>query len=389
MNKCVLVHSGNRDGYQVALALKQAGMLKYLITDDFFLRKIRPQELNPFVRISYLAFIFSLLNRVVKSGNLNRYKDRELSKTAFQYSDKTVDIDFLVSYSYYSEPLFTLYKKKKILFQLHPHPLSVRNIFENEIKLNPVSKKSLSEEHELLLLPSELNKLIKEPTNADHIIVASTFTKKTLVENGIEPDKIKVVPYGVSQTHFKEKPVYYRKSDNLKILFVGSWNQRKGLSYLASSIKVLQAKGLNIELTLTGRGIIDKNLVEQYDLKNVHYHLNVPLKELILNYHQADVFVFPSLCEGFGLVILEAMSCGVPVITTENTAGSDILTEGVDGFIVPIHNIEILAQRLEYLYYHPEENIKMGKNAAETARQFTWEKFRKGIVTTVDEFEKG
>ena len=385
-NKFIVIHSGSRDNYQLALALEEQNMLKYFVTDDYILRKQKPPELKKYVKTSYGALILALVYKVFPSGKINILKDKILSLFAYNLVkyDKNVAV---ISYSYYAAYIFHHFKGRKILFQLHPHPLSIRRIFENEIVLNPISKDSLKKEHEFLMNSAELNRLVEEPIYANHIIVSSTFTKNTLLDNGIESNKIKVVPYGVSQNNFKEKPAYQRVPGKLKVIFVGSWNQRKGLSYLASSIKNLQTKGLNIQLTIIGRGIIDKNLVLQYNLKDVEYGLNLPLNELINRYHESDVFVLPSLCEGFGHVILEAMSCGLPVITTENTAGPDLLTEGVNGFIVPINNVEILSQRLEYLYYNPEENIKMGRSAAGRAKEFTWEKFRRGIITTLDEYE--
>lgn len=386
MKDFILVHSGNRDFYQVALALQEHGYLKYLVTDDFKFRKDGPAQLAPYVRTSAMAMFVTLLIRFLRKGSLNSVKDNYLSKVAYQLAKKNSG-NKVLAYSYYSNYVFAHFNGKKILFQLHPHPVSVRNIFLEEISIHPESRVSLSQEHELQLPDNEFNRMAGESLHADHIIVASGFTKRTLIENGIGPEKIKIVPYGVNHDIFVERKEYKRNKDALKVLFVGSLNQRKGLSYLASAIKRLQDKSCNIEFIVTGRGIVDKELVLKYGLKNVVIRLNVTRKELVSIYHDADVFVFPSLCEGFGHVILEAMSTGLPVIATENTAGPDIITDDFDGFIVPVRCVDTLVEKLEHLYYNPDANCTMGKRAAKTAKKYTWENFRKGIITVIDEFD--
>ena len=112
-----------------------------------------------------------------------------------------------------------------------------------------------------------------------------------------------------------------------------------------------------------------------------------PVPHNLLNqyYGQGSVFVFPSLAEGFGLVLLEAMACGIPVITTPNTAGPDILTDGVEGFIVPIRDVEALKAKLEWCYEHPQELAEMGLAARRRAEELTWGRYRSTLVGRVQE----
>jgi glycosyltransferase involved in cell wall biosynthesis len=173
-----------------------------------------------------------------------------------------------------------------------------------ELDANPKAWKSISQEHELSLSNKKFEALCREPMGADFIIAASSFTKSTLIDNGIAEERIRILPYGVNHDIFKNRRVFKRETGRLKILFAGSWNQRKGLSYLAASIKALQEKNLAIELILVGRGIMDKNLISSFGINNVTYNFNVNLKDLVAIYHDADIFAFPSLCEGFGHVIL-------------------------------------------------------------------------------------
>ena len=98
-------------------------------------------------------------------------------------------------------------------------------------------------------------------------------------------------------------------------------------------------------------------------------HLTRP--DLAEAYRDSDVFVFPSLVEGMGLVVLEAMACGLPVIVSPNGPG-DLVRDGVDGFVIPIRDPEAIRDRLERLYRDPLLRAEMGRNARARALQYDW-----------------
>jgi glycosyltransferase involved in cell wall biosynthesis len=95
---------------------------------------------------------------------------------------------------------------------------------------------------------------------------------------------------------------------------------------------------------------------------------------------EADLFVFPSLAEGFGLVIGEAMSCGVPVLTTTNTGGPELITDGREGWCVPAHDAGALAERIEWAYSNRDELYEMGRRARSRAEQWTWADYRRKLA---------
>ena len=101
------------------------------------------------------------------------------------------------------------------------------------------------------------------------------------------------------------------------------------------------------------------------------------------------MLVFPSLFEGFGLVLLEAMSRGTTVITTAHTAGPDLLEEGVDGFVVPIRSAAAIAEKLEWLLREPARCRAMGQAARRKAAACSWEAYRQGNVGAVEGCEEG
>jgi glycosyltransferase involved in cell wall biosynthesis len=107
--------------------------------------------------------------------------------------------------------------------------------------------------------------------------------------------------------------------------------------------------------------------------------IGLPQQELVRRMHEADIFVLPSLAEGFAHVILEAMSCGLPVIATPHTCAPDVIVDGKHGFIVPIRDSERIAERLAWAIDRRTELASMGEAAALQARLFTWERFRSGV----------
>jgi glycosyltransferase involved in cell wall biosynthesis len=98
-----------------------------------------------------------------------------------------------------------------------------------------------------------------------------------------------------------------------------------------------------------------------------------------------DVMVFPSLFEGCALVLLEALSQGVPVITTSHTGASDFLSDGEDGFIVPIRDAMAVAEKLELLAGDRELLAAMSQAATRKAAQRSWEQYRNHLTTVVQQ----
>ena len=213
---------------------------------------------------------------------------------------------------------------------------------------------------------------------ADHIVVPSAFVRNTLSGAKINAS-ISLVPYGAPvTTHFgEEKPV--TKDGKLKIIFVGSLTLRKGIAYLFRAIEML---GAQVELTVIGGRTTQCDALD----RRLRLHRWIPSLshgEVLKEIRRHDVMVFPSLFEGFGLVILEAMSCGVPVITTPNGAAPDIIHDGKDGFIVPIRDPEAIANRLEILLRDRDRLAAMARAGARTGRLHSWERYRSNLAATV------
>ena len=218
---------------------------------------------------------------------------------------------------------------------------------------------------------------------ADHIFVPSSFIKRSLIDAEVKPDKVSVIPYGAPVNYFypQSKP-----DQPFRAIFVGSVSPRKGIHYLLQAWQRLKLP--DAELWLVGTNQFPARWLSQYQ-DSIRYIPSVPHSTLNAYYNAANVFVFPSLVEGLALVQLEAMACGIPVITTQNAGGTDILTDGVEGFIVPIRDIEALQEKLEWCYCHPQELAEMGRAARQKAEQLNWEMYRQKLAHKVQTLLNG
>jgi glycosyltransferase involved in cell wall biosynthesis len=215
---------------------------------------------------------------------------------------------------------------------------------------------------------------------ADVVFVASAYTRRTLSEAADFKGTVIVVPYGAPtfQPGLPAEPPGHGKK--LRVLFVGSLGQRKGLSYLFAACRALRSA---VTLTVIGRKPTEPCTVLDRELRDVRWIPSRPHQEILAEMAAHDVFVFPSLFEGFGLVLLEAMAMGLPVITTAHTAGPDLITDGVEGFIVPIRDNAAIAEKLELLHREPARRAEMARRARLRAREFTWENYEETLAACV------
>ena len=215
---------------------------------------------------------------------------------------------------------------------------------------------------------------------ADVVFVASTYTRRTLGEASNFKGTVVVVPYGapvVTPTTHIPAPAPAKK---LRVLFVGSLGQRKGLSYLFAACRRVHSA---VTLTVIGRKPSEPCPALDRELGAVRWIPSCPHQQILAEMAAHDVFVFPSLFEGFGLVLLEALAMGLPIITTPHTAGPDLIHDGVEGFIVPIRDPAAIAGRLELLHREPARLAEMSRQARRCAREYSWANYEATLAACV------
>ena len=214
---------------------------------------------------------------------------------------------------------------------------------------------------------------------ADRVVVASSFTKQTLQGANLTA-AVSVIPYGAPAVRQDEIVPH---SGRLRVLFAGSLGQRKGLSYLLQAVESIGHDKL--ELTLLGRKASSHCAPLEAAVSRYRWIPTLPHQEVLREMQRHDVLVLPSLFEGFGLVILEAMAQGLVVIATPHTAAPDLVEDGVDGFIVPIRSPSAIAEKLEMLLESRERLREMKLAARRKAERQRWEVYRRALAEMAQE----
>lgn len=230
--------------------------------------------------------------------------------------------------------------------------------------------------------PTKLAQKDEELHLADKIFVASQFTANTLRDFPGTLAPIKVVPYGFPEAYAARQYADVQPSRRLKLLFVGGLSQRKGIANLFAAVQALQP---HVELTLVGRKMTDQCPALDVALRQHRWIPTLPHANVLELMREHDALVFPSLFEGFGLVITEAMSQGTPVITTERTAGPDFITHGQNGWLVEAGSTEALQEAIAELLTRPRSIAEVGRAALETARQRPWEVYGRELALALGE----
>ncbi|MCD0460336.1 glycosyltransferase family 4 protein [Roseiconus lacunae] len=217
---------------------------------------------------------------------------------------------------------------------------------------------------------------------ADKIYVASRFTKWTLEDFDGTLAPIEVIPYGFPPA---EKPRSYDglTKRRLKLLFVGGLSQRKGIADMFSAVDQVKDE---VELTVVGKSAFSHCRPLNEALQNHRWIPSLPHSDVISLMREHDVLLFPSLFEGFGLVITEAMSQGTAVITTDRTAGPDLIEHGKNGWIIPAGSTEALLTQIQSLLNDRDQVASAGEQARQSAIARPWQTYGDELAASIRHF---
>jgi starch synthase len=215
---------------------------------------------------------------------------------------------------------------------------------------------------------------------ADVIVTASSFARASLGERPELEAKARTILYGAPPISEEETP-NKRPGEKLRVLFVGALTQAKGLGYLLEAVAPRRSR---VALTLIGHRV-SAEVPTAAMLDSHRWISSLPRPQLLAEMARHDVLAFPSLHEGFGLVILEAMAHGACVIATPNTGGADVIDHGTDGLVVPIRSAEAIGAAFDSLLKEPERLAAMKEAARAKAKALTWEVYRSRIAALARE----
>jgi starch synthase len=253
-----------------------------------------------------------------------------------------------------------------ILDQSAGHPLSIQMLMPRLREEFPEWAEDFSPRLPELLRAEEL-----EHRAATWIVVASSFSRRTLIENGVPAEKIVLNPYGVDLAAFVPVP-RPEPSRPLRFVFVGSFSAGKGVPLLLQAWRSLKATGA--ELWLAGpHSKRHERLISK--LPGLRVVGKVPHRELPALLRQCDVLVLPSYFEGFGLVLLEALAAGMPIIASDATAAPDLITAGVEGYLVPVGDVDALREAMKRFVDSPKDLAPMTQAARLCAERYSWDAY--------------
>ncbi len=220
----------------------------------------------------------------------------------------------------------------------------------------------------------------EEASAASQIMTCSPLIAQTLVESGISPQKIVSVPLGAP--HAVDPNLLPMLEHPLKFIYAGPVSVRKGAHHLLSAWKKLGSpKGA--ELHFYG-GMLLPDVCRGGLGENVFFHGSVSREELNGAYRRAAALVFPTLCDGFGAVVTEALAQGLPVLTTPNAGAAALIQDEENGFITPAGDVEALATRLGWCIDHPGALEAMKRPALLTAQRWSWRHFRSAFIQSLN-----
>jgi starch synthase len=398
-----LAHGGVQYSYQLALALQELGVLEKFYTTFVYSEShwtgralcaipkswaasflpylnrrrpigLRPDLVHPHIwpELFQRAGSFLLGKNYFTTNRLLHWRNRAFDLYMRSQLSK-VSFDVLIALSgsaLYSFRTAKRLGKVAILDQHDIHYRAAERLLREELERSPAFSSTTPYWPPL---KSYLRCLEEEMELADYILIPSSFALRTHLEAGVPKEKLILMPHAVERPY--ESLDRKRHPDGkFRVLYAGQFTQRKGIQYLLEAIKQLDLP--SIELIMIGDPVGNADGLKLYRgyYRRVEYVAHKQLKEF---FDMSDVLVLPSIYDAFGLVALEAMASGLPVIVSENTvAGSDVVRDGIDGFVVPIRNVDTLKDRLLRLMEEEELRVKMGGSGRERVKEFNWDSYK-------------
>ena len=254
------------------------------------------------------------------------------------------------------------------------HWATVRRLLAEEAERYPQWEPTLESPRE----PEEkLFRKEKELRMADRITCPSQFVLDSIPKEIKQNTPCQISPFGSPRNQPSDRKIVTKPSNSLKLLFVGSMSQRKGLADLFEAMKLVKKEP--VALSVLGQPSLPMEFYRKQfsDFQYFPPCSNQKVREIMM---QHDILVLPSIIEGRALVQQEALSCGLPIIVTRNSGGEDLVEEGLTGHLVPIRSPKKLAQcilkNLEEINSFKEKNVECVRKA----ELYSWKEYASRII---------
>lgn len=225
-----------------------------------------------------------------------------------------------------------------------------------------------------------------------HLVALSNSVKDSYLEYGVNSKSISIIPNGINVNNYKEKidksiiRNKYKLDDNEHlILSVGRYHLKKGYQMIPKVSKLLLLNGLQFKWLIIGKGVgalesqIERNKINNIILEDGigldtdnSDEFDLPSKKLIEIYKSSDIFVMPSLLETFGMVLIEAMAAGLPIIASDAPGCRDVVKNGINGILFESENSDSLAQKIIQLINNNSLKNKLINNNLKHSEKYHW-----------------
>lgn len=223
---------------------------------------------------------------------------------------------------------------------------------------------------------------LQEIKDSQYFLVASNVVKRSMKFSGVKEEQMFLAPYGVDSDkfHFIQKQALEKP---LKLVYVGQVTYRKGIHHL---LKVMDRfPDDDVELYLAGGYSDSTPFVQEYKKRNNIHFLGFVTRDVLASlYQKSDVFVFPTLGEGYGMVILEALSCGVPCIVSDLAGGDDAIVEGYNGYKFKAGDDDDLYNKIKWFIDNPVKLSEFSKNSRRSIKKQSWQSYYDYVVKAVE-----
>lgn len=232
------------------------------------------------------------------------------------------------------------------------------------------------------LIPDWVSRRVEmELELADLVLVPSRFVTEQLMAHGVPAEKLATLPYGVNLSAFFPRTQYSQEKERLECLYVGQISHRKGIPVLLDAAR--RCRDLPVHFRLIGPIVSADVLVGLPE--NMTYEGPSLPSGVADVMRQADMFVLPTLEDACALVVLEAMSTALPVVTTTNNGSGELIEDGQDGLIVAPGDAAALADAIHRLAVQPKLRAQLGDAArAKVQSTHSWETYGQLVLDTIE-----
>ena len=272
----------------------------------------------------------------------------------------------------------------KVLDMSAPYFPYMDKIFKKDISFNINTSTVLKSELNSLIYKNTLRQSIQEVKHSDFYLVASRFSQISLTTYGVYTENISMCPYGINKNIVKNNqvvPENSHRSSKIRCVYVGRVNQQKGFHYLIKAISDLKEDNFIFRII----GAYNDKYEMVNDLPGSCKLIgHIPKNGVYNIYENTDVMIFPSLADGFGLVVLEALSFGIPVICSRNAGASDLIVDGFNGFLVDAGDEVAIKNKLNWIDSNRDKFVLMRNNASISVGKYNWNNYNQNLTTSVD-----